>query len=146
MLISYAKTLRFAGRPDEAIASIQRVYDWSLQTGARRSEGIALYYRAMIEMDRDGATESAYRDLESALAIHEAIGYDRGRWEVRLLRGEWFALHGDLAAALEEFRAGIGTPELSEQQVVDAVRAQLEASDEHARAARLNATWSGHAD
>ncbi len=142
VLISYAKTLRMAGRSDDASAVVQRVLDWSTQTGARRSQAIALFYRAMIEMEENGAGPAALRDLEDALAIHQDIGYDRGQWEVHLLRGEWHAMNHDRAAAFSEFRAGLQADDLDETAVISTLIAQLNASDEHARAERLTKMWA----
>lgn len=141
VLISYAKTLRFVDRWDDAAATVSRVYEWGLQTGARRTMGIALHYRAMIEMDRSGPTDAAKADVDAALALHTEIGYERGVWEVRMLRGEWFLLRGDETSAIQQFELALGMPGASPSDLRQAILEQLAAIDEDQRAERLAAAW-----
>jgi tetratricopeptide (TPR) repeat protein len=144
VLISYAKTLRLAGRYEEAVAVVKKVLQWSNQTGARRSLGIALHYRAMLGLELDGPTSAVEQDLNDALAIHEEIGYGRGQWEVNTLLGEYHALRGAWAPALGCFRQVVSEdqPTVPDDVVVDRVVAQLGAIAEHGRSERLHTAWS----
>jgi tetratricopeptide (TPR) repeat protein len=143
VLISYAKTLRMAKRVDAAASVVTKVYEWSIQTGARRSKAISLYYRAMIVMDDNEASDAAKLDLDEALAIHDEIGYNRGQWEVHILRGEWFALRDEWTHALHEFYVGIGAHDDDEEaSVIAATVAQLDATDELVRSQRVLNLWS----
>lgn len=143
VLISYAKTLRLADRYDEAVAVVNRVLQWSDQTGARRSLGIALHYRAMLALELEGPTLAVERDLSGALAMHDEIGYDRGIWEVTTLLGEFHALRGDWPPALECFRRVVAEaePTVPDDVVVDRIVAQLKAIAEHGRSERLRDVW-----
>ncbi len=142
LLISYAKTLRFADRLLEAVDVVNRVLAWSAQAGARRSLGIALHYRAMLTMESEGAIEAAQVDLSNALEVHGEISYERGRWEVTTLLGEWHAMRGEREAAIRRFRevvpggwpSDIGTG-------IELIARQLDGIAEHGRAARLRAAW-----
>lgn len=145
VLISYAKTLRLANRADAARAVVKRVYDWSMQTGARRSKATALYCRAMIQMDGGEATTSAKKDLDEALAIQIELGFSRGKWEVLLIRGEWFAIRGEWKEAFQDFRTAIGASESGDATVIEIVLAQLKATDAHDRADRLQKLWNNRA-
>ncbi|RUP32987.1 MAG: TIR domain-containing protein [Mycolicibacterium sp.] len=145
VLISYAKTLRLCGEVDRAREVVDRVLGWSQQTGARRSRAIALYYRAMLTLSDQGPTDDARDDIESALTLHEEIGYNRGQWEVRILKGEWLSQRGDWPAAVEEFRIAVGaTNEHTDAQVVAAAVDTLRAVDESQRAEVLENNWSKH--
>ena len=147
VLISYAKTLRFAGRIDEAVAVVDRVLAWSVQSGARRSLGIALHYRAILVFEREGAVEAVRRDLDEALLIHREIEYERGLWEVQTLMGEWWAVAGDRNEALACFRQVLKVnASLADGEIVDAIYDQLTAIDEHQRAGRLLEAWSRRGD
>ncbi|MEY2421050.1 MAG: hypothetical protein QOI95_1117 [Acidimicrobiaceae bacterium] len=136
VLISYAKTLRYAGRHEDACRVVDRVLDWSQQTGARRSLAIALHYRGMLEMEAVPADlVGAARDLQDAVALHEDIGYLRGRCETATSLGELALALGDRQSMMRWFReACAGGDDLSDDAIVNAVVATLEASDETKRA------------
>lgn len=143
VLISYAKTLRFAGRYSDARSAVDRVLDWSTQSGARRSLGIAYHYRALLNFDAHGAGDDVLEDLKRALSIHREIGYGRGLWEVQTLMGEWQAARGKQASAIETFRSALGLQsEVDDSAVVTTVVNQLAAIDEHDRARSLRAAWA----
>jgi predicted ATPase len=143
LLISYAKTLRFAGRFDEAADVVTRVQQWSVQASARRSLAIALHYRAMLAMEATGPTEDAKADLETALEIHQEIRYDRGMWEVETLLGEWHAMHGAWELAFDWFAKVLQSESgQTDDEVITAVCRQLEAITEFGRADRLRQHWS----
>jgi tetratricopeptide (TPR) repeat protein len=142
VLISYAKTLRFAGRYSEATTVVNRVLDWSMQSGARRSLGIAYYYRAVLNFDAHGAGDDVLEDLKCALSIHREIGYGRGLWEVQTLVGEWQLARGQRADAIDTFRSALDLQgEVDNSSVVTMVVDQLAAIDEHDRARSLRAAW-----
>jgi tetratricopeptide (TPR) repeat protein len=143
VLISYAKTLRFADRADDAVEVVDRVLSWSTQSGARRSLAIALHYRAILKFEAAGPLASVKGDLTEALAIHKEIGYDRGIWEVGTLLGEWYAAAGDWREALGCFREALKAgPEIPDSDVIKRVERQLEAIDEAARAHKVAEAWS----
>lgn len=142
LLISYAKTLRFAGRLTDAAAVVDRVLAWSSQSGARRSLGIALHYRAMLSMEIEGATAAARADLLDALEVHQEIGYERGRWEVATLLGEWYAMQPDPDEALRCFREAVGGGWPGDEAAgVELIARQLEGITEQGRADRLRTVW-----
>lgn len=143
LLISYAKTLRFAGRLADAASVVNRVLAWSSQSGARRSLGIALHYRAMLMMEVDGATSAARADLMDALDIHREIGYERGRWEVTTLLGEWHVMTHDRDGAIGWFQQAVGDAWPNDDSAgIELIARQLEGITEHDRAHRLRAEWS----
>jgi predicted ATPase len=142
VLISYAKTLRFANRIDEAVEVVDRVLSWSTQSGARRSLAIALHYRAIVRFDTYGALTTVKADLDEALAIHAEIGYDRGIWEVSTLLGEWCAANGDWPEALRWFRQALKAEAVTpEFEIIQNVQLQLDAIEEPGRARRLAEAW-----
>lgn len=146
VLISYAKTLRFVGRYDDARQAVERVLDWSRQTGARRSLAIALQYRGIVKMEMGAEERSqAKADLERALELHEEIGYARGRRETAILLGEWFLLAGEEEEALDRFRYALDSEERDGEELIRIVAAQLEAMTEDKRRARLLACWEQRA-
>lgn len=145
LLISYAKTLRFAGRPDEAVDVVDRVLAWSSQSGARRSLGIALHYRALLRFESSGPLDLVKADLDEALTIHREIGYERGIWEVSTLLGEWYAASDRWTDALPLFRNVLKVAaDMADADVVDRIGRQLTAIDESGRAARLIERWAVH--
>lgn len=139
VLISYAKTLRYAGRRKDACAVVERVIDWSSQTGTRRSLAIALHYRAMLSLEADPPDlDAAESDLEHAVGLHADIGYLRGRCETSVSLGELALLRGDSVAMMQWFREACqAEPDVEDEAVIDLVVATLEASDEVTRAAKI---------
>ncbi|MFI7742264.1 ATP-binding protein [Kocuria rhizosphaericola] len=143
LLISYAKTLRFAGKWAEAQRVVERVLEWSTQSGARRSLAIALHYRALILMEQGGSLLAVRADLEEAYAIHTEINYGRGVWEVNTVRGELCAAQGDWNQALPLFREVLGHPDsMNDASIVAAIAQQLVAINEDSRAERLMTRWN----
>ena len=102
VLISYAKTLRFHGMRTEAKDAVDRVVEWSRQSGARRSLGAGLHYRAILIMEAATTNDElaeARKVAETALLIMTDIGYARGRREIEMLLAEINARAGDLERA-----------------------------------------------
>lgn len=142
VLISYAKTLRWVARLAEARAVVDRVMEWSSQTGARRSMAIAHQYRALLEMEQSGApTPAARKDLEVALEVHTEVGFARGERETTILLGEWFLRSGKADQASFYFRRAAGGSEASEEEVMRIICEQLRAAGEVARATALAGNW-----
>lgn len=144
VLISYAKTLRFAGEVNKANDVINKVLTWSAQTGARRSMAIAYHYRAMLDLESNGPRKESHDDLERALQLHEEIGYERGRWEVRTLLGEWHVRAGNWDGALREFRLALKGQHLTDSALVNVVYEQISAIDESDRATVVMESWGRH--
>jgi predicted ATPase len=142
VLISYAKTLRFVGRHADALKAVERVLEWSTQTGARRSLAIALQYRGILAMEMDGGGRNeAKADLERALELHEEIGYARGRRETAILLGEWHLLEGEKDDAMKWFRYALDSEEEDPEALIGVIAAQLRAMSELQRENRLLETW-----
>jgi predicted ATPase len=143
VLISYAKTLRFVGRQREAQEIIARVLEWSLQTGALRTQAIARHYRAVLLVEvGENQLDEARRELHSALELHQEIGYDRGTREVQLFLGELSLLAGDAELATSWFSRAVAAPGGTEaRDLRDLVIAQLRAIGEQDRAERVMRTW-----
>lgn len=142
VLISYAKTLRFVSRRDDARRVVERVAEWSLQTGARRSLGIAYQYRGVLRMELDGAASSAARtDLENALELHQEVGFARGQRETHLALGEWWLRNGKTEQGLFHLRHASGGAELSDDEIIRIAGSQLRAAGEVERADLIDALW-----
>jgi len=140
ILISYAKTLRFAGRTSEASEIVQRVLDWGIQTGARRTEAIGRQYAALLQLESAESDSIAHarREVMKAISLHREIGYARGLRESQILLGECYALEGSWDRALDAFSAALaGDAGADADSLVASVLAQLETMDETARADRL---------
>jgi tetratricopeptide (TPR) repeat protein len=143
--ISYAKTLRFVGRRDEAWDLIERVLDWGVQSGARRTEAIARQYKGLMLMEETEPeqTAQAVEELRAALAIHDELGYDRGIREAHLLLGELHAQRGEWAYARACLQKATGTRATDTLRLCLNAAAQLKAMGEPARAARLKSLAHG---
>lgn len=139
VLISYAKTLRFVDRVPDAWAVVERVYDWGIQTGTRRTEAIARQYKGLLLMEAESPGDLTVAELEvrTALAIHEEIGYDRGIRESSLLLGELHMLRREWADGRKCLERSIGISSSDLVGVVRAAASQLEEMAEPKRAARL---------
>jgi predicted ATPase len=138
VLISYAKTLRFVGRREESAALVRRVLDWSSQSGARRSLGIALHHQALLILEQEGPTDEVLNDLTRALSIHREIGYDRGVSEVQMTLGEWHARRGQLGVAVIHLRESMhSNPEICDSEIIEMAARHLDAIDEHLRSHAL---------
>lgn len=137
VLVSYAKTLRLAGRSEEAAPVFNRVLDWSIQTGAIRSQAIARAYRGLLFLDNEDANAEA--ELLKSLQLHSEIGYDRGIREVQLLLGELSMREERYSDGINWFRESVGKREsgLSDDQIVNVVLAQLDDRNEILRSSRL---------
>jgi tetratricopeptide (TPR) repeat protein len=137
--ISYAKTLRFVGRREEAWHLIERVLDWGVQSGARRTEAIARQYKGLMLMEETNPeqTDRAAEELKAALAIHDELGYDRGIREAHLLLGELYAGRGEWDYAHACLQKATGTRSTDTLKLCLNAAAQLEAMGEQSRAARL---------
>ena len=139
VLISYAKTLRLVGRASDAWGVVERVYQWGIQTGSRRTEAIARQYKGILWLEKEGgeAFESAKMEIDSAIAIHEELGYDRGIREVQMLLGEYHALRLEWELALQCFGRCVGLGSNAPSELVNAAVAQLQSMGEPTRADRL---------
>jgi tetratricopeptide (TPR) repeat protein len=140
--IPYAKTLRYVDRHQEALEVVERVLDWSLQTGARRSEGIGRQYHGLLLMEtgEPGDAQKALEELTSALTIHREVGFDRGEHETATLLGEWHLYEGgDWSTALDYFHQAIDDDPPGPAETVRVIVAQLHAIGEDHRAERLEA-------
>lgn len=134
VLISYAKTLRFNDMRQQAKDAVDRVVEWSRQSGARRSLGAGLHYRAILIMEaatsEDGLAE-ARKVAETALLIMTDIGYARGRREIEMLLAEINARLGDLGGAETYLRRSIpGGETMAGQELATVAVEQLRAIDE----------------
>jgi len=144
VLISYAKTLRLAGRPQQAAQVIDRVLDWARQVGAVRSEaiarqhkGIALLLGAASSLDRRQPDQSllaaAKVELNEALRLHEEIGYKNGQRETQMAIGEWHLLAGDCATAKTCFKLCL-EDKSEDATLLNAIEKELLACGEPGRA------------
>ena len=96
----------------------------------------------MLTMEIDGATAEARADLLDALEVHQEIGYERGRWEVATLLGEWHAMQPDPDGALRWFREAVGEGWPGDEAAgVELIARQLEGITEQGRADRLRSVW-----
>lgn len=143
VLISYAKTLRLAGRTQEARQIVSRVEQWSRQSGALRSRAIALQYDGLLRMEDTAEFDTALSVLEESHALHEEIGYARGIREIRTLLGEWFLRSGNKTRAADWFRRALADLDFEgdDSAIVDVICHQLRASSESTRAALIEERW-----
>lgn len=143
-LIPFAKALRLVGRRDEATGHVQRVLDWGVQAGIRRTEAIARQYKGLLlwELGRSGgpasgesarALDQALAEFEQALKLHEEVGFEQGVRETEMLLAEWHLDRGDRAEALAHFEKSIGTG-FEPRVLLRAAAEQLRANGETARA------------
>ncbi|RKT76661.1 AAA ATPase-like protein [Terracoccus luteus] len=136
-LIPYAKALRLQGDVDEAARVVDRVMDWSVQAGSRRSEGIALQYRGLMRMmaaHNDATLEEAKADLVKALQLHRVVRFVQGIHETELSLGEVTLRLGSLEEALDHLRTAVGTPTSDLRFVLVAAAEELDANGETDRA------------
>lgn len=139
-LIPYAKTLRRAGNPDEALVIVDRVLAWSSQVGSLRSQAIAMQYRATILMTiaQSEADLMTVWDLaEKAVRGHRQIGFSQGIHETELLLGETALRLGHTPEALERLRLATGQRDLTDNEVLEVAARELDANGEEDRAARV---------
>ena len=148
VLIPYAKTLRFVAEHGEALAVVNRVLDWALQTGARRSEAIGRQYRGLLLMEMSGGDEEqlleARREIEAALGTHAEVGFNRGERDTAVLLGEWHVRQGEWEPALRNFRRAVDADIDDRDELIRVIVAQLRAMNEEGRADLLaQASWGG---
>ncbi|HXU44448.1 MAG TPA: AAA family ATPase [Thermoanaerobaculia bacterium] len=145
VLISYAKTLRFVNRREDARRVVDRVAEWSSLTGARRSMGIAYQYRGVLRMEMDSAPSApspeARLDFENALELHREVGFARGQRETHLALGEWWLRSGKAEPGLFHLRQASGTADASDGAIVRIASEQLRAAGEVERSDLLLALW-----
>jgi len=137
-LIPYAKTLRRAGKAEEALGIVDRVLAWSAQVSSRRSEAIAWQYRAMILMTiakTPEDLEEAKNLGERAVRAHRGIGYVQGMHETQLMLGEIALRIGRKDDAVEQFRAASNQRDFSADQILEIAARELDANGEEDRAA-----------
>jgi tetratricopeptide (TPR) repeat protein len=137
-LIPYAKTLRRAGKADEALEHIERVISWSTQVGSVRSQAIGWQYKATFLMARAKSEESvpeANATAERALRVHQSIGYAQGIRETEIVLGEIALRAGDLERALEWFSSAAGARDLKRTDLLEVIATELDANGEEDRAA-----------
>jgi hypothetical protein len=156
-LIPYAKALRLVGRSADAIAQVQSVLAWSRQIGALRSEAIARQYLGLLLMeqwiDRSASVrtdpkspsglQQARRELTRALRLHQEVNFRQGYRETSADLFELELQEGNYDAALKCLstvdEVGPDNQPLSDDQLVKAAVAQLEANGEIGRASRIRA-------
>lgn len=139
-LIPYAKTLRRAGRADEALAHIERVISWSTQVGSIRSQAIGLQYKAtfLMTLAKDEKSFSeANAVAERALRGHQSIGYAQGIRETEIVLGEVSLRTGDLESAFEWFTSASDARGLAPNDLLEAIAIELDANGEEDRAALI---------
>lgn len=139
-LIPWAKTLRLAGRHDDALGAVDKVLSWSTQAGSRRSEAIALQYQGMILMTRsttDAELGEALKSLQAAAQLHRVIGFAQGTHETEILLGELALRAGQQGQALEHFAKAVGRPIDEGSALLSAMALELEANGETDRATYL---------
>ncbi|MBH0109160.1 AAA family ATPase [Salinibacterium sp. NG22] len=139
-LIPYAKALRLAGEPVEALKIVDRVLAWSAQVGSLRSEAIATQYRATILMtiaESEADLMAAWGLAERALRDHRQIGFSQGIHETELVLGETALRLGRTAEALERLRLATGQRDLTDHDVLEVAARELDANGEEDRAARV---------
>jgi predicted negative regulator of RcsB-dependent stress response len=139
-LVPYAKALRRAGKPEEALRYIDRVIAWSAQVGSARSQAIGWQYKATFLMaassDR-GSFAEANAAAERALNGHQSIGYAQGIRETQIVLGEIALKIGDRERALEFFQAAAAKEGLGQQGLLDVISAELDANGEEDRATAI---------
>lgn len=141
-LVPYAKTLRRAGKPTEALQYIERVIAWSAQVGSARSQAIGWQYKATFLM-AVGTNGSSFAEAnaaaEHALHGHQSIGYVQGIRETQIVLGEIALRTGDREGALEWFRAAASAEAHDESEILNVISAELDANGEEDRASVIRA-------
>ncbi|MFP3581209.1 AAA family ATPase [Arthrobacter sp. SIMBA_036] len=139
-LVPYAKTLRRAGKANEALEHIERVISWSTQVGSARSQAIGWQYKATFLMtlahDEKSFSE-ANATAERALNGHRSIGYAQGIRETEIVLGEIALRTGDLPRALEWFTSAADAQDLERNELLEVIAIELEANGEEDRAALI---------
>lgn len=141
-LVPYAKTLRRAGKPQEALQHIERVIAWSSQIGSVRSQAIGLQYKATFLMASAGDSDTcveAYTVAERALRAHQSIGYAQGIRETQIVLGEIALRSSDRDSAIEWFRSATAAEARENHNLLDVIAAELDANGEEDRAAVVRA-------
>ena len=136
-LVPYAKTLRRAGKPDEALGHIERVISWSTQVGSARSQAIGLQYKATILMTLAADAETfaeANATAERALHAHQSIGYAQGIRETKIVLGEIALRTGDYERGLQWLASASDTREMAHDDLLEAIAIELDANGEEDRA------------
>ena len=139
-LVPYAKTLRRAGKGNEALDHIERVISWSTQVGSARSQAIGWQYKATFLMtlaQDDESFSEANATAERALHAHQSIGYVQGIRETEIVLGEIALRTGDLERALEWFTSAVDARDLSPNHLLEAIAIELDANGEEDRAALI---------
>lgn len=139
-LIPYAKTLRRAGKPKEALGHIERVISWSTQVGSARSQAIGWQYKATFLMTLAQDADSfmtANLAAERALRGHRAIGYAQGIRETEIVLGEIALRLGDLDRAIEWFGSAADARNLEQKDLLESIAVELDANGEEDRATMI---------
>lgn len=139
-LIPYAKTLRRAGKANEALGHIERVISWSGQVGSVRSQAIGWQYKATFLMtlaQDEKSFSEANVTAERALHGHQSIGYAQGIRETEIVLGEIALRTGDLERALEWFGSAASAGGLERTDLLEAIAVELDANGEEDRAALI---------
>lgn len=139
-LVPYAKALRRAGKPGEAIQHIDRVIAWSAQVGSVRSQAIGWQYKAtflMASAAEDSSFTEANAMAERALRAHQSIGYAQGIRETQIVLGEIALRTGDRERALEWFHSATATRMREQQDLLEVISAELDANGEEDRATAI---------
>lgn len=136
-LIPYAKTLRRAGKPNEALECIDRIIAWSTQVGSTRSQAIGWQYRATFLMTL-AQDEKAFSDANAAaertLHGHQSIGYVQGIRETQIVLGEISLRTGDMDRALYWFGEASDAQDLGRDSLIETIAFELDANGEEDRA------------
>lgn len=141
-LVPYAKTLRRAGKTDQALETIERVLTWSSQVGSVRSQAIALQYKATFLMTRaesDQDIAAATNVAERSMTAHRSIGYAQGLRETGIVLGELALRANEADRAAQWFATSVAGSNLDAPHLYDAVAGELEANGEEDRAFRIRA-------
>ncbi|MBN9188336.1 AAA family ATPase [Microbacterium sp.] len=137
-LVPYAKALRRAGKPADALRYIERVIAWSAQVGSARSQAIGWQYKATFLMTA-GADGNSFAEAnaaaERALHGHQSIGYVQGIRETQIVLGEIALRMGDRERALEWLRSAASAEAREAREVLEVISAELDANGEEDRAA-----------
>jgi tetratricopeptide (TPR) repeat protein len=139
-LVPYAKTLRRAGKAQEALDHIERVISWSTQVGSARSQAIGWQYKATFLMTLakdDESFSQANSTAERALHAHQSIGYAQGIRETEIVLGEIALRTGDLPRALEWFTSAADARDLESNELLEVIAIELDANGEEDRAALI---------
>ncbi|WP_311212281.1 MULTISPECIES: AAA family ATPase [unclassified Arthrobacter] len=139
-LVPYAKTLRRAGKAQEALDHIERVISWSTQVGSARSQAIGWQYKATFLMTLakdDESFSQANSTAERALHAHQSIGYAQGIRETEIVLGEIALRTGDLPRAIEWFTSAADARDLESNELLEVIAIELDANGEEDRAALI---------